>query len=111
MIKIVEGVGAGGQHEELRYTLYGEPYIVNWMADINQDGAVDGEDLISFFALWDVGAFGSDTNGDGGVDGDDVIQFLAWWDNGEGAGRTTEDNRFGFRGYGTEIRPIPRGVQ
>jgi RHS repeat-associated protein len=96
VIKIVE---AGGQHEELRYTLYGEPYIVNWMADINQDGAVDGEDLISFFALWDVGAFGSDTNGDGGVDGDDVIQFLAWWDNGEGAGRTLADNRFGFRGY------------
>jgi RHS repeat-associated protein len=98
VIKIVEGAG-GTQHEELRYTLYGEPYIVNWLADINQDGLVDGEDIISFFALWDVGAFGSDTNGDGGVDGDDVIQFLAWWDNGEGAGRTLADNRFGFRGY------------
>jgi len=98
VIKIVEGAG-GTQHEEIRYTLYGEPYIVNWLADMNQDGRVDGDDLVTFFALWDVGAFGSDTNGDGGVDGDDVIQFLAWWDNGEGAGRTTADNRFGFRGY------------
>jgi hypothetical protein len=51
-------------------------------ADINDDGGVDGDDVIFFFALWDAGDMGADFNGDQGVDGDDVIGFFARWDTG-----------------------------
>lgn len=51
-------------------------------ADLNGDGGVDGDDVIAFFALWDVSDSGADFNGDGGVDGDDVIAFFGRWDNG-----------------------------
>ncbi len=51
-------------------------------ADINADGGVDGDDVITFFAAWDAGQSLGDFNGDGGVDGDDVIEFFARWDAG-----------------------------
>jgi hypothetical protein len=51
-------------------------------ADFNQDGAVDGDDVIAFFRLWDNGLPCADVNGDGAVDGDDVIFFFNRWDNG-----------------------------
>ena len=49
-------------------------------ADWNQDGGVDGDDVIEFFAQWDLG--NADFNGDEGTDGDDVIAFFFRWDNG-----------------------------
>jgi hypothetical protein len=49
-------------------------------ADWNQDGGVDGDDVIEFFSGWDIGR--GDFNGDGGTDGDDVIEFFGHWDNG-----------------------------
>ncbi|MFZ4575286.1 MAG: PA14 domain-containing protein, partial [Phycisphaerales bacterium] len=51
-------------------------------ADFNQDGGVDGDDVIAFFTAWDAGELVADFNADGGVDGDDVIQFFARWDQG-----------------------------
>ena len=51
-------------------------------SDINGDGGVDGDDVIAFFALWDVSDLQVDMNGDGGVDGDDVIAFFGFWDSG-----------------------------
>ncbi|MFZ4574492.1 MAG: GC-type dockerin domain-anchored protein [Phycisphaerales bacterium] len=51
-------------------------------ADYTHDGAVDGDDVIEFFALWDSGEIGADFTGDGGVDGDDVIEFFGHWDSG-----------------------------
>jgi hypothetical protein len=51
-------------------------------ADINQDGGVDGDDVIAFFGAWDAGLPAADFNGDDGVDGDDVIAFFARWDTG-----------------------------
>jgi hypothetical protein len=47
-------------------------------ADWNNDGGIDGDDVIQFFAEWD--ANDADYNGDGGTDGDDVIAFFADWD-------------------------------
>jgi hypothetical protein len=47
-------------------------------SDWNQDDAVDGDDVIAFFADWDLGV--GDFNGDGGTDGDDVIGFFERWD-------------------------------
>jgi len=47
-------------------------------ADINDDGGVDGDDVIQFFTSWDAG--NADFNRDGGTDGDDVIAFFARWD-------------------------------
>ncbi|MFZ4573513.1 MAG: GC-type dockerin domain-anchored protein [Phycisphaerales bacterium] len=52
------------------------------LADFTNDGAVDADDTIAFFAAWDVSAPAADMNGDGGVDGDDVILFFARWDGG-----------------------------
>lgn len=49
-------------------------------ADWNQDGGVDGDDIISYFADWDANQ--ADYDGSGGTDGDDVIAFFADWDAG-----------------------------
>ncbi len=51
-------------------------------SDFNKDGAVDGDDVIAFFAAWDAGIAEGDVTGDGGVDGDDVIFFFEHWDSG-----------------------------
>jgi hypothetical protein len=50
--------------------------------DFNRDLIVDGEDVIDFFTLWDVGDYRSDWNHDQSVDGDDVIGFFDRWDRG-----------------------------
>ena len=50
------------------------------LSDFNLDGSVDGDDVIAFFAQWDIG--NADINNDGGTDGDDVIIFFAAWDAG-----------------------------
>ncbi|MFZ4573504.1 MAG: hypothetical protein ACOYN0_03840 [Phycisphaerales bacterium] len=49
--------------------------------DFTCDGAIDGDDVIAFFAAWDAGTFEGDVNGDGGTDGDDVIAFFNDWDS------------------------------
>jgi len=49
-------------------------------SDINEDGGVDGDDVIEFFTAWD--ANNADFNEDGGTDGDDVIAFFLRWDQG-----------------------------
>ena len=51
-------------------------------ADINNDGSVDGDDVITFFSAWDAAQPLGDYNSDGSVDGDDVIGFFADWDTG-----------------------------
>ncbi len=51
-------------------------------ADFNNDGAVDGDDVIGFFTAWDAGDLAGDYNTDGSVDGDDVIGFFGRWDVG-----------------------------
>ncbi|MFZ4573432.1 MAG: GC-type dockerin domain-anchored protein [Phycisphaerales bacterium] len=52
------------------------------VADINNDGGVDGDDVIRFFELWDANQIDADVNQDGGIDGDDVIVFFERWDAG-----------------------------
>lgn len=51
-------------------------------ADFDCSGGVDGDDVVSFFAVWDAGEDAADINGVGGVDGDDVIDFFLGWDAG-----------------------------
>ncbi|MFZ4573514.1 MAG: GC-type dockerin domain-anchored protein, partial [Phycisphaerales bacterium] len=51
-------------------------------ADFNHDNAVDGDDVIAFFGLWDQGLPCADVTGDNAVDGDDVIFFFFRWDAG-----------------------------
>jgi hypothetical protein len=51
-------------------------------ADHNNDGSIDGDDVISFFSDWDSGVTCADANLDGSVDGDDVIVFFGAWDSG-----------------------------
>jgi hypothetical protein len=55
-------------------------------ADFNNDDAIDGDDVISFFGAWDAGNACADANNDDGVDGDDIVAFFASWDaNGTGS--------------------------
>ncbi|MFZ4576615.1 MAG: lectin-like domain-containing protein, partial [Phycisphaerales bacterium] len=58
----------------------GIPDICECLANWNNDGSVDGDDVIAFFADWDNN--NGDVNGDGGTDGDDVIEFFGAWDSG-----------------------------
>ena len=51
-------------------------------ADWNNDGGIDGDDVILFFDQWDNGSIEADFTGDGSVDGDDVIGFFGRWDAG-----------------------------
>ena len=50
-------------------------------ADYNNDGSIDGDDVIGFFGDWDANGGCADATGDGSVDGDDVIAFFTSWDN------------------------------
>lgn len=50
--------------------------------DFNCDSGVDGDDVIEFFAAWDLSLATADVDGSGGVDGDDVIAFFGRWDAG-----------------------------
>jgi hypothetical protein len=54
---------------------YTPPCVADW----NQDGGIDGDDVIAFFADWD--ASDADVDGSGGTDGDDVIVFFGAWDS------------------------------
>jgi hypothetical protein len=56
--------------------------LLHNVSDFNGDGGVDGDDVILFFATWDLNDPLGDINGDGGVDGDDIIFFFSLWDNG-----------------------------
>ncbi len=49
-------------------------------ADYNNDGGIDGDDVIAFFADWDNSLICADADASEGVDGDDVILFFASWD-------------------------------
>ena len=51
-------------------------------ADYTNDGGIDGDDVIAFFADWDAGNSCADADASTGVDGDDVIAFFGAWDAG-----------------------------
>ncbi|MBS0198066.1 MAG: DNRLRE domain-containing protein [Planctomycetes bacterium] len=52
------------------------------VGDYNCDGGVDGSDVQTFFADWEIGAPAADVNADGGVDGSDVESFYIHWEHG-----------------------------
>jgi hypothetical protein len=56
--------------------------LLTCSADVSEDGAVDSDDVIMFFGLWDLGDSSGDINNDSGVDSDDVIRFFELWDLG-----------------------------
>lgn len=71
----------------------GDPISVNMLvgfslsysaciADYNEDGGVDGEDVSAFFASWEAGDDAADANEDGGLDGADVQRFFERWESG-----------------------------
>jgi fibronectin type 3 domain-containing protein len=51
-------------------------------ADFNQDGGVDGDDIVSFYMAWEAGDSSADVNQDGGVDGSDSDVFFGAWEAG-----------------------------
>jgi hypothetical protein len=75
----------GGGYERYWYRIDATPLLSSCracLADHNQDGGVDSDDVISFFGAWDRGGQAADVNQDGGVDSDDVITFFSAWDAG-----------------------------
>jgi len=52
------------------------------IADYNQDGGIDGQDIEAFFNDWTAGNTNADVNEDGGVDGQDVEAFFIAWQTG-----------------------------
>lgn len=48
--------------------------------DYDNNGGIDGDDIVVFFADWDAGLTCSDIDGSGGVDSDDVILYFSAWD-------------------------------
>jgi hypothetical protein len=49
------------------------------VADITNDGVVNGADLAALLASWNTASAASDLNGDGNVDGADLAVLLASW--------------------------------
>lgn len=60
----------------------GVPVVTECLSDFNQDGGVDGGDIVDFFFAWESGDSAADVNQDGGVDGDDVAVLFAAWERG-----------------------------
>jgi hypothetical protein len=52
------------------------------IADVNQDGGIDGTDVEVFFTAWEAGTPTGDVNRDGGVDGADLPVFFDAWEAG-----------------------------
>jgi len=57
----------------------------SWQADgcypdYDNNGGIDGDDVIAFFSDWDAASTCADVDGSGGTDGDDVISFFGAWD-------------------------------
>ncbi len=73
----------GGQ---LNSTYYGDTWSLSapatCLADFNCDGGVDGQDVESYFLVWESGSAAADVNADGGVDGADVEFFFTRWEAG-----------------------------
>lgn len=52
------------------------------IADFNQDGSVEGQDIQAFYTSWEVSDSAADVNMDGGVDGQDIEVFFTYWEMG-----------------------------
>ncbi|MBS0197764.1 MAG: hypothetical protein JSR77_13500 [Planctomycetes bacterium] len=52
------------------------------LADFNDDGGVDIDDVSMYFAYWESGVGIADVNRDGGIDGADVQTFFIRWEGG-----------------------------
>lgn len=55
---------------------------VRCVADYNDDGGIDGQDIAAFFEAWESGLPEADITDDGGVDGADVELFFFAWEGG-----------------------------
>ena len=63
-------------------TTNGANVTVTCLADVNGDDAVDSDDVIEYFGLWDANNPSADVSQDGGVDGDDIVIYFDRWDRG-----------------------------
>lgn len=77
-----DGILCGIGYERYWINLDSTPTTPPCPSDFNRDGAVDSDDVIGFFAAWDVSNPLADFTRDGGVDSDDIIEFFAAWDSG-----------------------------
>ncbi len=56
------------------------PGVPPCIADWDESGGVDGDDITAFFVDWQAGT--ADVDGSGGVDGDDITAFFVRWQAG-----------------------------
>jgi len=59
-----------------------EDTSVHCLADLDNDSDSDSDDIIAFFAAWEVGDLLADTDGDSDTDSDDITVFFNAWDAG-----------------------------
>lgn len=77
-VLVGDGIDATGRNRGWRLTIPPPRCI----ADFNQDGGVDGQDVAAFIQTWETGDTAADVNRDGGVDGLDVATFFVRWETG-----------------------------
>ena len=68
--------------QDLAFSIDGLIITMPCAADFNNDGGVDGDDVVAFFRAWENGQSSADVNLDGGVDGDDISAFFRLWEAG-----------------------------
>ncbi len=60
----------------------GIPDVCECVADFNNDGSVNSQDMLAFLNAWAVGDSSADINGDGVINTQDVLAFLNLWSVG-----------------------------
>jgi len=64
--------------DDFRIYVRGCPFT----ADFDNDGDVDSDDIVAFFAAWDAGEPAADYDNSDSTDSDDVIAFFTLWEEG-----------------------------
>ncbi|MCX5690350.1 MAG: hypothetical protein NTV94_11305, partial [Planctomycetota bacterium] len=66
--------------ERLDVTVAVDPCFPTCRCDANQDGSIDGSDVMCFLEIWEMGLPCSDWNQDGAVDSSDFFDYLQSWE-------------------------------
>ncbi|MFG0258746.1 MAG: FG-GAP-like repeat-containing protein [Phycisphaerales bacterium JB041] len=75
-------VSAGGGYARLSLRVSMPACGEGCVADFNQDGSVNTQDVLAFLNAWNAGEGSADINGDGSVNTQDVLAFLNLWNVG-----------------------------
>ncbi len=78
----IEIEGGDGWIDDVGVELEDVPEPDDCIGDFDFSGAIDSDDIVEFFAAWDMGLPSADIDEDGSTDSNDIILFFAHWDSG-----------------------------